>query len=510
MRAHTALTAVGLVSLLGTVGTSALAGAGTPATARHTTAGATSKAVHVSLFNAGRVNARATSSASTDSSAAPAGPSGTLYVNGATGSDTGTCRLQSHPCHTIDYAISKAPQTATIKVTNGTYPEQVVVSTAGQHITIEGASETKTVIKPSSLATSDADTDSGSPVYAIVDAQPKTTVKLEDLRVNGAAARNQFDSCSNDFGGVYYHDANGTLSKVTVTGIELPTADFGCQQGLAIYAASDSGSTSVVTMTSVTVNKYDKNGITCDDAGTTCTIKSSTVTGIGATNLIGQNGIQGFGAHKMVLSKDTVTGNTYTGPTYVATGLILYDNVVTKVTSVTANSDDVGIYAGNDSSAPATTTIDIVHSTASNATNQNGAGGLGIGLDSATAGTLNSDTVQGDNGGGIFVWGSSGVTLENSSATRDLDGIYIGGPGSDNVGSTGDTITMNTTSSNTNDGILADTDATGNTFSSNVANTNTGYDYEDDSTGTGTAGTANTWSMNTCTPAHDSQPEGLC
>jgi hypothetical protein len=40
---------------------------------------------------------------------------------------------------------------------------------------------------------------------------------------------------------------------------------------------------------------YDKNGIACDDVNTSCTIKGSTVQGLGATNSVAQNGILAWG-----------------------------------------------------------------------------------------------------------------------------------------------------------------------------------------------------------------------
>ena len=80
---------------------------------------------------------------------------------------------------------------------------------------------------------------------------------------------------------------------------------FGCQDGLGVYVASDAGAHSTVIMTTDTVQPYDKNGITCDDVGTTCTIESSTVTGIGATPLIAQNGIQAVDTAAVTLSGDT-------------------------------------------------------------------------------------------------------------------------------------------------------------------------------------------------------------
>ena len=122
---------------------------------------------------------------------------------------------------------------------------------------------------------------------------------------------------SDDFVGVYYHDASGTMTTDTVTNIELPPADFGCQEGLGVYVRVRRRPHSNVTMNKDTVTAYDKNGITCDDPGTTCSITGSTVTGIGPTGLIAQNGIQFYDAAAGSIMGNTVSGDSYTGgPTW--------------------------------------------------------------------------------------------------------------------------------------------------------------------------------------------------
>jgi parallel beta-helix repeat protein len=89
--------------------------------------------------------------------------------------------------------------------------------------------------------------------------------------------------------------------------------------------------------------------------------------------------------------------------------------------------------------------------------------------------------------------------------TNKSDGIYVGGPGSaaSATTSTGNTISSNTVNFNHGNGINADTSSATNTFTGNTANYNLLYDLKD-------AGSSNTWMSNTCRPAHDSNPAGLC
>lgn len=433
-----------------------------------------------------------------------------LYVAGTRGKDHGTCEQKAAPCRTIGYAARVAPARATIIAAGGTYPDQIVVQ-SGQNLTIVGQGEGSTIIEPTDLTVSDPDPDNPAvPVYAAVDAQPGSTLDMEDLTVNGSAAQDQFTGCGDNFAGVYYHDASGGMKSVAVTDIELPEDLFGCQDGLGVYVASDMGSASRVEMDALQVNNYDKNGITCDDPGTSCTIIASTVTGVGATNLIAQNGIQGYGAANITISKSSVSGNNYT-PEEEATGILLIDNAAATVDATDTTGNDSDIYPIQDTSAPSRQSLDIIDNTASDATD----GGIGIVGDSLVGGLIGANHAEGDAGAGIALYGVSQMTIAGNVASGDGDGIYLGGPGSYASGSTGDVVWNNQTHSNTDDGVQADTDSSGNWFVSNSATDNGSpaqgtYDFQDSSSGSGTAGTADYWWSDTCQPPLDSYPAGLC
>ncbi len=430
---------------------------------------------------------------------------GKLFVNGSTGSDVGTCG-KATPCATISYALTQAPSGATIKVAAGTYPEQLVIS---KNVSIIGVVN-KTIIEPSILPAADTDTDTSQSQYAIVDATSGATVNLTNLTIDGQAAQNQFNSCVNDFVGVYYHDASGTMTADTVTNIELPPADFGCQDGLGVYVASDAGHNSSVGMNYDTVTNYDKNGITCDDAGTDCSVTGSAVTGIGPTGLIAQNGIQFYDADGGSIMGNTVSGDSYTGGLYTAAGLLIISTGTLNVSGNTVSNSDVNIYLGTDGTGPAPGVWSVTSNTVTGATDKVPGGspgfGDGIQLDSTSNPvTIKSNTVTGGAENGISVFSATGATLSKNKTNGNTgDGIYIGGPGSF-VGtpSNGNTISTNTVQKNGQDGILADTDSASNQFSANVLKNNTFYDIDD-------MGTSNTWTGNTCTPVGDSNPGGLC
>jgi hypothetical protein len=493
--------------------------------------------------------------------AASATTGNTEYVNGSTGKDANSCKTPEKACQTISHALSVAVAGTTIYVTAGDYPEQLTIT---KNVSIIGAkgSASPVILDPSTLSQSYIDPDASTPTttYYIVYASGGVTANLTNITVDGSNAQAQFTSCADDFVGVAYNGASGTMTNTTVKNVELPQADFGCQQGLAIYvetpaavtaaarrvAATDSThgagtrrispfgrassavparqlkdgvsgpsvtASSKVTMDGVSVLNYDKNGITCDDPGTSCTIVHSTVTGIGPTSLTAQNGIQGYDATSISLKSTSVASNTYNGGTYAATGALIADDVSVAVTWSRVTSNDYNIYAYNDGAGTAGT-LGNWSFTHNKATYSTIAGGDGLTLDS----TSNPVTVK-DNynlghnlGDGLDLYGASNVTATgNTTGANTVDGVYVGSTGSytNATAGTGNVVTYDTAVNNANDGIEASSATSGNTFTHNTLKYNKGYDAQDESNPV-----ANTWSANTCvvgtTGGPKSSPPGLC
>ena len=122
---------------------------------------------------------------------------------------------------------------------------------------------------------------------------------------------------------------NSTVSDIH----DLPSLD-GAQHGsgIAYYDYSLSGSASG-TASRNTVSDYQKGGIVVLGTGASVSVSDNTVTGIGPTSAIAQNGIEfDFGAAVVDLSGNDVSGNIFTqnpsgGPytPYVSTGILLYE-----------------------------------------------------------------------------------------------------------------------------------------------------------------------------------------
>ncbi len=260
----------------------------------------------------------------------------TLYV-----STTGSSANSDQGCTAAGYdhiqtAVDAAQAGDTVHVCAGTYHEQVTITTDGLTLTGTG---TTSLIEPTSAPNlvHTADTPSSSPGMApVIDVGPGVVgVTVRNLEVDGAGWASVLTGCGVDPVGVLFHGASGTVRTVTVSTMKLSATLDGCQAGQGIYvdetgtAASPTG-TARVTIEHDTVDGFQKDGITCDDHGTSCSIMQNTVTGVGPTSGAAENGIQVLAARAHIAG-NTVATVDWTGiatPKYpratFASGILLY------------------------------------------------------------------------------------------------------------------------------------------------------------------------------------------
>jgi hypothetical protein len=198
-------------------------------------------------------------------------------------------------------------------------------------VTLEGSDIDQTVVKPTTLTETAPSLFSGQPLAYIILVDGISGVTIRNLTVDGSGADASAFCDLRGFIGIFYRASSGTIDHVKVTSIGVKVTNgskepLGCQNHLGIFVQSGYGPhlKSDVTITDSTVVDYGKNGITCNEAGTRCIVVGNTVTGIGPTAVIGQNGIQlGFGAHGRVLG-NTVSGNVYTPEPVTACGILIF------------------------------------------------------------------------------------------------------------------------------------------------------------------------------------------
>jgi hypothetical protein len=272
----------------------------------------------------------------------------------------------------IQTAINSANNGDVICIAGGTYPEQLSIT---KPLTLEGLGTAShpTEIQPTTLVQNSGDFDNiictehdinnnciataPTPEYNIILVGSDSSiagVTISNLLVDGSLASSTFNSCADDYEGIEFSNASGIITGTTVQNIYLPLVDAGCQPGLDINVQTASGDSSSVTISNNQALNYNKNGITCNDVGTTCTITKNTVSFYAPyEQYIASNGIQiGFGAVGTV-SHNTVSGNECTlasvcGPNYVtqtqSTGILTYESGAgTVVSDNTASDNDVGI-----------------------------------------------------------------------------------------------------------------------------------------------------------------------
>jgi parallel beta-helix repeat protein len=398
-------------------------------------------------------------------------------------SGTGGACSKPNPC-SISTALATATPGTKILLADGTYDAQLTVTTSD--LTIQGISqahESAVIIRPgpTTLVANATKSDGTTPVEAIIGVSPGTTgVTIANLTIDGSLA--DLPACTGtSFAGIEYHDASGTVSHVHVQHTQPASGITGCQVGDAIYVASTSG-TSTVSITSATVDTYNKNGITCKGSGTTCTISKSKVIGT-STPAIAQNGIQFSADAGGSIDKTSVASNTHTGDCECASAILIYqaaDGV--SITNSKVTTSDNNIY-GFESDG-----LTISATTSSKATWD------GLTLDSIAGVTVTGGSFSGNGEYGIGLYGATNASISGTTTSKNVEaGIYL------EAGS-GNSVAGNTLKTNQGPGIWATASANGNTFDGNTMRHNA-PDAQDDVGG-------NTWTGNDCITS--TPVTGLC
>lgn len=142
--------------------------------------------------------------------------------------------------------------------------------------------------------------------------------------------------------GVFNDGGTVTVENSTISDIGDSPFD-GAQHGIGVYFVNPqavhsnlTSSPATGTISDNTISAYQKGGVTVNGTGSSASVMTNTVTGLGRVTFIAQNGIQfGFGATGSARGND-VSDNYYTGCSnqdaaktgcipYVSTGVLLYD-----------------------------------------------------------------------------------------------------------------------------------------------------------------------------------------
>jgi parallel beta-helix repeat protein len=261
---------------------------------------------------------------------------------------------------TIQAAVNAAAASGdTILVHPGTYTEQVTIN---KSLTVQGTAANAIIQAPTTLVNDPT----GFNLKVLVEIYNAATVNMSNLTIQGP------NPTIND-GILVVGGATANVTATTVAHINQGTANFGVQTGFGIQVGG-TGSQAVgqvghATITNSTVTDYQKVGIIIGRNSSSGTITGCTITGVGPTSQIAQNGIQ-IGpqtAAGAIVSNTTISGNEYTGSGPPASGPDPFNSTQSagilnfidscNITGNTFFGNDVGIYSANSGSTSTGTTI---------------------------------------------------------------------------------------------------------------------------------------------------------
>jgi hypothetical protein len=331
----------------------------------------------------------------------------------------------------IQAAVTASPAGSRIQVCPGTYHEQVTIAKPLTLVGVTFANQAAPIVQPAAAVANSTSLTSGNPIAAIILVRATKNVTIQGLTVDGSTGG--ITGCAPTYAGIYYRNASGTVQNDAVRNVELSSSLFGCQSGLGIFVQSgtEAGVTpgSTVKIADNTVHDYQKNGITANESGTAVTVTGNTVTGVGLTPQIAQNGIQlAFGA------KGTVSGNS------------VINHVYGGCTSPTSCSDVATNILLFDAGAP-----DV---------NNNDIGNSQVNVDQeGNNGNVHDNTIyEADVFDGIDLIGNGNTAKNNTINDSDGDGVYVLGNQNHVEGNTIDEASI---------GIQEDAPSSGNTYTGN-------------------------------------------
>jgi parallel beta-helix repeat protein len=339
--------------------------------------------------------------------------------------DDNKVECKKAPFTSIQAAVTAAAPGDSIKVCPGTYTEQVRITK--DNLKLESRNPLAATIKAPPAMTSPK---------AIVYIDGATGVTVRDFVISGPGG----GACDS----LEYGVLVGGSSSDPSTGAEIRHNRItqirdnpfgGCQNGNAVQvgrqALSLVGSADVVDNT---IDAYQKTGVVVDGTGTSARVRDNTITGVGPTATIAQNGVQVSRSAVGDVEHNTISDNVFTPQTVASTGVL-----------VTVQAD------------PGT---EISHNT-----------------------ILRNDE-------GVYLDAQDGGTVShNESSDNTFDGFGV-------VDATNMEVEHNVAEDNGFDGVYASADSSENSIAQNHLSDNAEHDCHDDSTGPHDPGVANRWFNN--------------
>lgn len=312
--------------------------------------------------------------------------------------DTATqiCTTSTTP---VQAAINFAVDNEVVNLGPGVFVEQLSIT---KNITLLGTSGS--VIQAPVTLTNSYPVGT-TPIHPVIFIGNGATAVIDNLVVDG---NSQGTGSNYRFMGILILNANATIQNTSVINFTDPTFG-GTQHGIAIYARNTDGVTRTVNIRNNTISNYQKGGIVVSGTGLSANIINNTITGVGPTSMIAQNGIQiGDGADALI-SGNTISGNWYTGLNE-STGILLFGAGDIQIASNVLFGNEICIYADADNAS-------IISNSVHDCT---------YGTVMLTSGTIQRNTFE-NNDQAIYITEQSVPVNYNTFTGNDLN-IYYDNP----------------------------------------------------------------------------------
>ncbi len=236
----------------------------------------------------------------------------------------GTCVAAAHTYVTIQAAVDAASNGDAVVICPGTYPEQVSVTKSVSLKAVRNMDAPQIVVPAGGLVQNTTMTNGTATAAQILIAPSAAgTANVTGLVVD--AADNNNTNCSLEMIGIYYKNAGGRIRRNTVQNQIGPVGFQNCQNGIGILVENQVVGTDAVAVESNRVRNFDKNGIVVQGPGSVGTITRNTVTGLGPTDILAQNGIEVAHGATANVALNLVSDFIYTPETFGSSAIILYD-----------------------------------------------------------------------------------------------------------------------------------------------------------------------------------------
>jgi parallel beta-helix repeat protein len=383
---------------------------------------------------------------------------------------------------TIQSAVNAAAPGDNIQVCPGLYQEQVVIPAGKNNLRLRSTKQWEAVIKAPPVMVPDTLPDAAFTIVRVAGAQNTSILAFTITGPGPGPCGTLHFGVRVDSGG----SADILGNHITdIRDTPPPPAVSGCQNGVGVQVgrqfAATTGSAEIV---GNVIERYQKNGMTIDNAGSYADIAHNRVLGVGPAPIIAQNGIQVSRGATASVRHNFVAQNLFAPQTVVSTGMLLFQagSVVADHNTLTLN--DVSVYA------IATGGSSVHHNDIKASTFD------GIAADGETNSQVAYNRTRENGGPGIGVYDTTTSAFDNNKVEDNADsGILLDNADDNGVGNN-DVERNGTPDGDTTDGIRVESSSTDNTIHHNHLRDNITHDCHDDSAGGATAGTANFWIQN--------------